>query len=516
MHNSYFFLHHLAPELHEHLQGLELISCFSQERDELVAGFASPKAEVWLKISLSAQLQLMQFPRGFHRTRGASIDLFKPLVGKKVQSVQVVEWERALVFSFNDNFTWVLKLYGSRSNLVLLEAEKVTEVFHKRFEADWELPQLEPQLQGFATAEQIAERGVAAYKHLTKEAKAELESRWAGAETAELKAEVGNNFLKELLAAKLFYISKFNNKYALLLFDAGEIFETSSSAIEATNLYARAYYGRYLLEREQQKLLQQLSTLTAKTERYLEQNQQRLQQLQSGNRYEEFGHLLMANLHAIPPDAREAEVEDLYKGGSVKIPIKPKLNAQQMAAEYYRKGKNQQKEVAEIQRQIESKETLYLQLAEWTEAAETATDIRSLRKLAAAVAPQTGKQQQEHQPWRTFQFQGYQILVGKNATGNDQLTTKVAKKNDLWLHARSATGSHVVVRQQAGQPFPKPVIEKAAQLAAWYSQRQHDTLCPVSYTPKKYIHKIKGAPAGAVKMLKEEVLLVQPLPFDSV
>ncbi|MDX5346758.1 MAG: NFACT RNA binding domain-containing protein, partial [Hymenobacteraceae bacterium] len=117
--------------------------------------------------------------------------------------------------------------------------------------------------------------------------------------------------------------------------------------------------------------------------------------------------------------------------------------------------------------------------------------------------------------FKEFEHQGFKILVGKSAQNNDLLTQKHAHKEDLWLHAKDVSGSHVVVKHQAGKNFPEPVIEKAAQLAAFYSKRKNDSLCPVMYTPKKFVRKPKGAAAGAVFVEREKVILVSPQnPFE--
>ena len=102
------------------------------------------------------------------------------------------------------------------------------------------------------------------------------------------------------------------------------------------------------------------------------------------------------------------------------------------------------------------------------------------------------------------------MFVGKNAKSNDILTQKIATKNDLWLHARDVSGSHVVIRDRLGNSFPASVIEKVAALAAWFSKRKTDSLCPVIFTPKKFVRKIKGAPAGQVVVEKEDVIMVVP------
>jgi predicted ribosome quality control (RQC) complex YloA/Tae2 family protein len=69
----------------------------------------------------------------------------------------------------------------------------------------------------------------------------------------------------------------------------------------------------------------------------------------------------------------------------------------------------------------------------------------------------------------------------------------------------------VVIKYQAGKKFPVMVIERAAQLAAFYSKRKTDSLCPVIVTPKKFVRKPKGYPQGAVMVDKEEVVMVEPM-----
>ncbi len=40
----------------------------------------------------------------------------------------------------------------------------------------------------------------------------------------------------------------------------------------------------------------------------------------------------------------------------------------------------------------------------------------------------------------------YKVYVGKDSKNNDLLTTRFAKQNDYWFHARGASGSHVMYK----------------------------------------------------------------------
>ncbi|NMR95687.1 DUF814 domain-containing protein, partial [Vibrio parahaemolyticus] len=78
---------------------------------------------------------------------------------------------------------------------------------------------------------------------------------------------------------------------------------------------------------------------------------------------------------------------------------------------------------------------------------------------------------------------GYDIYVGKNNVQNEFLTTKFAKKDDLWLHAKNIPGSHVIVKSK-NSDFPETTIFEAAYLAALHSRNQHESKIEVDYTRK--------------------------------
>ena len=106
---------------------------------------------------------------------------------------------------------------------------------------------------------------------------------------------------------------------------------------------------------------------------------------------------------------------------------------------------------------------------------------------------------------------GYEILVGRAAKDNDQLTFKIARSSDLWLHAADYPGSHVVVRNHARTiDVPHRTVIEAAQLAAYFSQAKADAKVSVHYTPRKFLSKPKGAAPGLVRMSNFRTLLVEP------
>jgi predicted ribosome quality control (RQC) complex YloA/Tae2 family protein len=105
---------------------------------------------------------------------------------------------------------------------------------------------------------------------------------------------------------------------------------------------------------------------------------------------------------------------------------------------------------------------------------------------------------------------GFEILVGRTANDNDHLTFKIARPNDLWLHAGDYGGSHVVVRNATRKEVPQRTLIEAAQLAAYFSQAKKNPKADVHYTERKFVSKIKGAKPGLVRLQRFKNLTVAP------
>jgi predicted ribosome quality control (RQC) complex YloA/Tae2 family protein len=118
-------------------------------------------------------------------------------------------------------------------------------------------------------------------------------------------------------------------------------------------------------------------------------------------------------------------------------------------------------------------------------------------------------------PYRTFVVDGFEILVGRGEDDNDTLTFDVAEPNDLWLHVGDGTpGSHVVVRNPKKGELPKPIVERAASLAAWYSKSRSAKSVAVDYCKASQVSKPRGAPAGLVELADHKTIRVKPAAFE--
>ena len=299
--------------------------------------------------------------------------------------------------------------------------------------------------------------------------------------------------------------------------DKVEILHKTKNAIEACNLFYLEFSKRYYLLKEKNAALKAIEKRHRQTQNYIDKTLKNIEKVENKMRYEEFGHILMANLHAVEPRSKSVELFDFYTNEQITIPLKDNLTAQKNAELFYRKGKNQKLEIDNLYQNLDKKEE---QLKAFESQLEEINNFESLKEMRKFLKENkikvTNLQENEPDelPFKVFEYQDFQILVGKNSKNNDLLTQKFAYKEDLWLHARGVAGSHVVIKYRAGKPFPKSVIEKAAQLAAYYSKSKSDSLCPVIVTPKKYVRKPKGAALGAVVVEREDVVMVEPKGFE--
>jgi predicted ribosome quality control (RQC) complex YloA/Tae2 family protein len=114
--------------------------------------------------------------------------------------------------------------------------------------------------------------------------------------------------------------------------------------------------------------------------------------------------------------------------------------------------------------------------------------------------------------YRVVELDGYAILVGKGARDNDALTFGVAQPRDLWLHAAGYAGSHVIVRAtEDGADFPRAVVQRAAELAAWHSKaRAARGKVEVHVCRVADVRKPGGFPPGQVQLREWRSVKVYP------
>jgi predicted ribosome quality control (RQC) complex YloA/Tae2 family protein len=298
----------------------------------------------------------------------------------------------------------------------------------------------------------------------------------------------------------------------LSLLPIGTTLKQKNNPIDAANEFFYSFTNLSARAVEKNKLSSQLASKIQANKNYIIKNKGRLDELLATHSYKAWADLIMANLHSIPPNSKRVELNNFYNDNiPTEIKLRPELTPQKNAEAYYRKSKNQQIEIDKLNEGIRSKEKEILALENQLAEIEQTDDLKKLKNFSSKFLTKQVDKKTSPLPYREYVFKNYKIWVGRDAQRNDELTLKFSFKEDLWLHAKDVSGSHVLIKHQAGKNFPKDVIEYAAQLAAFHSKRKTETLCPVAYTPKKFVRKRKGDPAGLVVVEREEVIMVEPL-----
>ncbi|MBO7394031.1 MAG: NFACT family protein [Abditibacteriota bacterium] len=210
-------------------------------------------------------------------------------------------------------------------------------------------------------------------------------------------------------------------------------------------------------------------------------------------------------------------------GAEITIDLDPKLDVKENAERYfkrYRKAKDA-RSTAEIRLTATRNElTLLADALEKAKSSDSAEDLRELQSmltrqnLLRTEKQQTGEEKPDfdgHRVRRFYTDEGWEVLYGENASANDYLTTKLARPNDLWFHARQITGSHVIVRAKGkNTPIPHSVILRAAKTAAANCDAKHSSMVPIDYTYRKFVRKPRGAAVGFVTYRNEKTIDIVP------
>ncbi len=502
MHNSYFLYKQLVPRLHSELADHRLAACFSQQKDELILQFTGDHGRISNIVAhLNNNFTCLGFPDEVQAARRNKALLFDQLLDKQVTEVSGFAYERAFVIAFEEDYKLLFKMFGRQANVILFKNDRPIAVFKHNLPADqhFDLATLTRQ-QPLTDNEKQA----LTWATLDKATRAfiELQMKDLPADEAAREKE---RWLQQLANPTAYYLVEQDGLIRFSLLPNGPVLKSYDDVLPALTAFFKQYLTRLHFNRQQQQLKKELQKDIRKTEAYLAKTRQKLQERQSAGGYQLLADLLMANLHRIPAGSKTVQLPDFYSGKEITIKLNPQLSPQKNAEKYYQKAKNLHVEIAKLREALAAKERhlhmLRQQLAE-LESARTTRDLKGVAKEK--------KQARASLPYREFIIDGYQVWVGKSARHNDELTLHYAGKNDLFFHARDVAGSHVILKTQGNKPVPKPTLEKVAALAARYSRRKNDSLCPVAYTQRKYVRKPKGAPPGTVVMEREKVLLVVP------
>ena len=233
------------------------------------------------------------------------------------------------------------------------------------------------------------------------------------------------------------------------------------------------------------------------------------------------GELLLANIANATRDGNRVKLKDYYSEGAPDIEIEVDENSslQDEAARYFARYTKAKRATQEIYaRRIELTQTIKQLKERKTELEKIidASDESALALFEGSAKTQPAKNVKRKPAdkipgvRRYRSSDGYEILVGRAAHTNDQLTFRIARPHDWWLHSADYPGSHVVIRSHTRSEIPHRTIIEAAQIAAKFSQAGEDSKVSVHYTQRKFLSKPKGAAPGLVRMSTFRTIVVQP------
>jgi predicted ribosome quality control (RQC) complex YloA/Tae2 family protein len=245
------------------------------------------------------------------------------------------------------------------------------------------------------------------------------------------------------------------------------------------------------------------------------------------------GDLLLANIATAVRDGGRVQLTDYYAEGAplIELELDEHTTLQAEAARRFARYAKAKRAAQEIRARLATLRVELDKLQEQSAELELIVHAREAAGLDALAATldkrrgTRGRPQQQRQGTgkpapkadetsavarRYLSSDGYEMLVGRGARQNDQLTFRHARPHDLWLHAADYPGSHVVVRNPKRTEIPHRTVIEAAQLAAHYSQAKQDAKVAVNYTQRKFVAKPKGAAPGLVRIASFRTLLVAP------
>lgn len=199
--------------------------------------------------------------------------------------------------------------------------------------------------------------------------------------------------------------------------------------------------------------------------------------------------------------AEEITVTDWESGQPRTINLDPRKDLNENIQARYGRYRRLKRGRVHAEARIEKLQAEALEVRDRIEAIENASP-EALGQLAPPEPGQTRSRSKEveRKPYHEFvSSDGTAIFVGRGSKDNDALTFRVARGNDVWLHAADFAGSHVIIRS-GKQPPGRRTLEEAALLAAHYSKGRSDGVVTVTYTQRKHIRKPRNAPPGRVSV----------------
>ncbi|WP_314831596.1 Rqc2 family fibronectin-binding protein FbpA [uncultured Streptococcus sp.] len=534
-----FFLHHMTEELRRELLGGRIQKINQPFEQELVLQIRSNRQSHKLLLSAHSVFGRVQLTDATFENPAVPntfiMVMRKYLQGAVIEAIQQVENDRILEISVSNKneigdsvaVTLVIEIMGKHSNIILLDkaSGKIIEAIkHVGFSQNsyrtilpgstYVTPPQTGSLNPFTvwdeklfeilhTEDLVPKRLQQIFQGLGRDTATELSGRLTADKLKTFRAFFASP-TQPSLTEKSFS--------ALLFSDSKTQMSTLSELLDTF----------YKDKAERDRVNQQASELIRRVENELEKNRKKLgkqeEELLATENAEEFrqkGELLTTFLHQVPNDQDQVELDNYYTGEKIIISLDKALTPNQNAQRYFKRYQKLKEAVKHLTSLIEETRTtiLYLESVETALAQASLTEIAEIREELIQTGfirrRQREKIQKRQKPEKYLATDGQTIiLVGRNNLQNDELTFKMAKKDELWFHAKDIPGSHVVIK---GNLQPNDEVKTdAAELAAYFSKARLSNLVQVDMIETRKLNKPTGGKPGFVTYTGQKTLRVTP------
>lgn len=534
-----FFLHHMTEELRRELLGGRIQKINQPFEQELVLQIRSNRKSHKLLLSAHSVFGRVQLTETTFENPAVPntfiMVMRKYLQGAVIEAIQQLENDRILEISVSNKneigdsvaVTLVIEIMGKHSNIILLDkaSGKIIEAIkHVGFSqnsyrtilpgstyvAPPQTGSLNPFTVGDEKLFQILQTENLEPKRLQQI------FQGLGRDTAtELSGRLTADKLKTFRA---FFASPTQPSLTEKSFSA-LLFSDSKTQMSTLSELLDTFYKD---KAERDRVNQQASELIRRVENELEKNRKKLgkqeEELLATENAEEFrqkGELLTTFLHQVPNDQDQVELDNYYTGEKIVIALDKALTPNQNAQRYFKRYQKLKEAVKHLTSLIEETRAtiLYLESVETALAQASLTEIAEIREELIQTGfirrRQREKIQKRQKPEKYLATDGQTIiLVGRNNLQNDELTFKMAKKDELWFHAKDIPGSHVVI---TGNLQPSDEVKTdAAELAAYFSKARLSNLVQVDMIEVRKLNKPTGGKPGFVTYTGQKTLRVTP------
>ncbi len=273
------------------------------------------------------------------------------------------------------------------------------------------------------------------------------------------------------------------------------------------------------LHSERTHLLDQVQAARRMQERRLAALEREIAEATARDDLRTAGETILAHQYAVRIGAEKLSVE----GRSIRLdPSRTPVENAQRYFQRYRKARDASEHLPALREEVRDLGAHLADLEALARVADSGDAIRALRRETASASgrplperPPSGRRPSPRlarhaAPHRRVDLPGgWELLVGASAAGNAAVTFDLGRPDDLWLHARGVPGAHAILRGPAAKP-PSTVLERAAELTAWYSAARDAGWAEVDVTQRRYVKKIPGGPPGLVRYERERTIRVQP------